>query len=201
MSDAGVPIVVTYRKIIKKPKIHRHRQFVGPFQMVKNILARTLELIEEAAFETKTEVLDPGQSVSVHWAISVEDPWEVSTGREKNLIAYRMLNDIPPSGVHFEVISPSTENPSQETPPPETTPQAEENKELTPEQFRVLRLRHEAQAGNGARSRVNAGLTRPVTAPQYEPRKVKTIEEEVAEAPANENTEDLGRSGSLGEDD
>lgn len=202
MGEHGVPIVVTYRKIIKKPKIVRQRRFVGAVQMVKNILAKAIELVEEAAFESKTEVIDPGQSVSVHWAISVEDPWDTTTGAEKGLVAYRMLNDIPPSGVHFEVISPAREeqtsaedglavdfskSPDQRTSPPVPS-------ELTPEQFSELRARQETPR------RVN-GIRIP-PAPEYGPRRVKTIDEEVAEAkPSDEDAEGLGRASREPEDD
>jgi hypothetical protein len=204
LGSGGVPIVVTYRQILKKPKIVRERRFVGALQMVKNLLAKAIELVEGVAFETTTEVLDPGQSVSVHWAISVEDPWDTTTGAEKGLVAYRMLDDIPPSGVHFEVITPLKEEKrpappksdalavdltrvqDQRVPPP--MPQAPS--ELTPEQFRSLRARQDAP------SRVQGSRVPPAPAPEYGPRRVKTIEEEAAEAKApDEDAEDLGGAG------
>lgn len=189
LGESGVPIVVTYRKVIKKPKIVRQRRFVGAVQMVKNFLAKAIEMVEEAAFETKTEIIDPGQSVSVHWAISVEDPWDTTTGAEKNLVAFRMLNDIPPSGVHFEVLSHVKEAaPVAETDKPEQqAPPRPEAAELTPEAFRSLRARQESP------SRVQGGFRAP-PAPEYGPRRVKTIEEEAAEAKPDEDAEAVGRT-------
>jgi hypothetical protein len=196
LGESGVPIVVTYRKIIKKPKIVRQRRFVGAVQLVKNFLTKAIEMVEEAAFETKTEVIDPGQSVSVHWAISVEDPWDTTTGAEKGLVAYRMLNDIPPSGVHFEVISPIKEAaPTAEVGKPEPpAPQRPDPTELSPEAFRSLRARQESPG------RVQGGFRMP-PAPEYGPRRVKTIEEEAAEAKPDEDAEAVGRTSSEREDD
>ena len=187
MSDAGVPMVISYRKILRKPKIVRERKYVGVLQTFKNLLAKAIELVEDTAFETKVEVLDEGQSVSIHWAISVEDPWDTTTGVEKNLIAYRMLNDIPPSGVHFEVISPMRE----EQPQPEPSESIEESQDgpafdpnqLTPEQFTQLSREREQEALLAGTRGPNGKFRQP-PAPQYTERRIKTIDEEIAEEKA-----------------
>lgn len=114
VSDNAVPFVITYRRIIRKPKLVRRRKFVGPVQFAKNVLVKMIDFVEEMAFSTETEVIDPGHSVSVHWAIQVEDPWDVAPGREANLIAFRMDNDMPPCGAHFEIISPPDRAPSRQ---------------------------------------------------------------------------------------
>lgn len=205
MSDAGVPIVVTYRKVLRKPKLKRRRRYLGVIQTVKNLLVKAIEAVEEAAFDTETEVIDPGQSVSVHWAISVEDPWDTTTGAEKNLVAYRMLNDIPPSGVHFEVISASREvEPTEETEEEEELTQVAKQRleptELTPEQFRMQRSRL-SQRDLLRETRSPDGKFRLPPAPEYGPRRVRTIDEEIAEGGADEDAENLDGPGGLGEDD
>ena len=114
MRDGAVPFVITYRKILEKPKLERIRKFVGPLQLAKNLAVKAIELVENIAFETNTEVLDPGRSVAVHWAVQVEDPWDGTPGREMNLIAYRMLDDVPPCGAHFEILSPTVQPKARE---------------------------------------------------------------------------------------
>jgi len=103
VKEGAVPFVITYRKVLRAPKIERSRVFVGPVQLAKNIALRAIEFFETIAYETETKVLDPGQATAVHWAVDIPDPWE-DGGRE--LSAYRMLDDMPPCGMHFEVISP-----------------------------------------------------------------------------------------------
>jgi hypothetical protein len=105
MQSGAVPFVVTYRKILKKPQLKRSRHFVGPVRFFKNLLVKAIEAAEDAAFETKIETIEPGQSVAVHWAYQVEDPWDVPPGREARLIGTRMMGDKPPSGAHFEIVS------------------------------------------------------------------------------------------------
>jgi len=104
ISDQGAPFVISFRRILKTPKITRSRQFVGLANFVKNCLVKAIEFVEKNAFETKTEVIDPGKSVVVHWAVNIRDPWETQTG-EADLVAFRMDGDKPPCGAHFEVIT------------------------------------------------------------------------------------------------
>jgi hypothetical protein len=220
MSEGGVPFVVTYRKILRKPKIKRERKFVGITQLVKNLMVKAIEAVEAAAFETTTEYLDEGQSVAVHWALTVEDPFDTRPGVEKSLIAYRMLDDIPPNGLHFEVFmadrkpqglkSPEGESQgesrrSSELSPEEmerqqraSGPQANFVHDLTPEQFDLLRRRQQNELLRDTRG-VNGGFRRP-PAPEYGPRPVRTIEDEIAEE-ADEEPTNLDRPGSQREDD
>lgn len=111
VADGAVPFVITYRKILKKPKLRRKREFVGPIQLAKNIALRAIEFYEKLAYEESTEVIDPGKTIAVHWAVQVPDPWDIPIGQEVSLVAYRMLNDLPPCGAHFEIISPAKEEP------------------------------------------------------------------------------------------
>ena len=108
--EGAVPFVITYRKIIKRPKVRLVRKRLGLRQILSNIYNKVVDFYESIAVEVVTEVADPGHSVAVHWAFSVEDPWDVSLGREVNLVGVRMLNDVPPSGCHFEIITPTTSN-------------------------------------------------------------------------------------------
>lgn len=111
--DSAVPIVITFRKILKKPKVESNRSFVGPVQMIKNLLVKFIDLIDESAFETKNNVIEKGQFRSVHWAVTVPDPWDSTPGAEHGLVAYQMSGDRPPCGAHFEVISTPREDEEQ----------------------------------------------------------------------------------------
>jgi hypothetical protein len=202
MTNGGVPFVVTYRKILRKPKIRRERKFVGTIQLVKNLLVKAIETVEKAAFETTTEYEDPGQSVAVHWALTVEDPFDTRPGQEKNLVAYRMMDDIPPNGLHFEVYMPQPK-PMADLSPEEATgsqsgPQTNLVHDLTPEQFDLLRRRQQNELLRDTRG-VNGRFQRPSDA-AYSPRPVKTIDEEAVEGAADEESADLDGAGGLGED-
>ena len=193
ISDAGVPFVITFRKILRKPKMTRERRFVGSVRMVKNLLIKVIETIEGVAFETKIEELEPGKSVSVHWAVTIPDAFDPTTGREKNLVAFRMLNDMPPCGAHFEIISPLKEEKADVSPEEvvQTSPQMDLVHDITPEQFEILRLRQQQQEMPQRSPRVNGGFHRsPDMA--YAPRPIKTLEEEVAEEVTDEEPHDLG---------
>ena len=128
LGNGAVPFVISYRKILKTPKVIRRRRFIGVSQLMKNILEKAIEFIEAVAFETETEVIDPGKSVAVHWAVHVEDPWDIQLGREANLIAFRMLDDKPPCGAHFEIIS----NTPDATPAEEKTQETGSNERPHP---------------------------------------------------------------------
>lgn len=195
MPDSGVPIVVTYRRYLRSPKLKRHRRFVGPVQFVKNLLAKTIDMIEEAAFETQIEHVDPGQSVSANWAITVGDPFnpDPEAGRQA-LVAYRLGKDIPPAGVTFEVITPAPkkqQRPDHEEHHGHGHSHGEDPVDLSPEQFTALQRRRE-QAALLSEGQGPNGRFRPPPAPEYGPRRVKTIDEELAEgAVADEDAEDL----------
>lgn len=202
MPDSGVPIVVTYRKYLRSPKLKRERRFVGPVQFIKNIFAKTLDMIEDAAFETRIEHIDPGQSVSANWAITVGDPFNPSPEADRQrLTAYRLGKEVPPAGVHFEVITPARKKkgPDHEE-RPEYGPE-EDPVDLSPEAFTALQRKRE-QAALLSEGQGPNGRFRPPPAPQYGPRRVKTIDEELAEGGvADEDVEDLDGAGSFGEDD
>lgn len=207
MAEGGVPFVVTYRKILRKPKIRRQRKFVGFTQFAKNLVVKVIETIEATAFETKTEYLDPGQSVAVHWAIGLEDPFDTRPGVEKNLVAYRMMEDIPPNGLHFEVFMQQKKAPAEMSPEEaarrqhEAGPQANLAHDLTPEQFELLRRRQMQDEILRETRSPNGGFRRP-PAPQYGPRPVRTLEEEMEEeVGTDEEPADLDGAGSLREDD
>ncbi len=197
ISDAGVPFVISFRQILRKPKMTRHRRFVGPIRIVKNLLIKAIEVFEEVAFVTEIEELDPGKSVSVHWAVTIPDAFDPTTGVEKNLVAFRMLNDMPPCGAHFEIISPMKEEKADRSPEEHQTHLAHD---ITPEQFEVLRQRQEQQILLQETKGPNGTFRRPPN-PAYETRPVKTLDEEIAEGGKHEEPSHLDRSGSQREDD
>jgi len=192
ISDSGVPFVITFRKIIRKPKMTRERKFVGALSLVKNLLVKIIETIEDVAFETVIQELDPGQSVSVHWAVTIPDAFDPTTGREKNLVAFRMLNDMPPCGAHFEIISPPKEELTSEE-SAKQDPQRSLAHDITPEQFELLRLRQEQQAILSETRTPNGKFQRPPSA-AYNPRPVKTLDEEIEEESDNEELANLDRT-------
>jgi len=194
MSDAGVPFVISYKKILRKPKIKRQRKFVGPFRLVRNLVTQALEaaldVIEKAAFETEIEYLDRGQSVTVHWAVNIDDPFDARPGQEKTLMAFRMLDDMPPCGAHFEIISPPPSDAMEDLSPEAASlhsgPQTNLAHGLTAEQFDILRRRQQGEILEDVR--VNGKFVRPPDS-AYAPRPVRTIDDE-AEAPTStEDTE------------
>lgn len=188
IADGGVPFVVSYRKILRKPKIKRERRFVGAVQLVKNLLVKAIETVEQAAFETTTEYVEPGESVVVHWAVDIEDPFDTRPGQFKNLVAYRMENDVPPHGLRYEVLMPQPK-PAAEA-PSEQGPQTNLAHDLTPEQFELLRRRQAGEIPSAVRAqqeellrdgRTPDGKFRRPPAQEYGPRPVKTLDEELAE--------------------
>jgi hypothetical protein len=188
LTDAGVPFVITYRKFLKKPKLERRRRFVGPVQLARNILLKAIEFIDDVAYVTETTTVDPGQSVAVHWAVQIEDPWDVTPGREMGLVAFRMMNDMPPCGAHFEIISP----------PPKEIP--EPSGEFRPEDL-------QSDKGKIWAGQQGEKFVRPPDA-AYAPRPVQPLVEEPLTAPSDteeefsdEVPEDLDGAGRLGEDD
>jgi len=132
VGEGAVPFVVTYRKLLKRGKGKQRRLFVGPRRLVENILLKTIEWIEEVAFETKIDWEEPPRSVAAHWAVQIEDPWDLHPGQEANLVARRMSGDMPPCGAHFEVVSPP---PSEE--------EMTEPQEITEDEFLRAKALHE----------------------------------------------------------
>lgn len=205
LSNAGVPFVISFRKILRKPKITRERRFVGTARIVKNLLVKVIELIEDVAFETKTTTDDPGKSVVVHWAVTIPDAFDPTSGNEKNLIAFRMLNDMPPCGAHFEIISQPKQKkkaPAEEIDELDELDEIEETPEISPERFAELaraqtKTRQDEILAEGRNG--NGGFQRP-PAVAYAPRAVKTIEQEVSEGGLSEESENLDRAGRERED-
>jgi hypothetical protein len=97
-----VPLVMSYRRVTKKPVIERHRRFVGWRCLLSNLALKAIELIEEVCYEVQSEVLDAGDQQVVHWALEIDDPWGVHP--ESALIATRM-HERPACGANFEVIT------------------------------------------------------------------------------------------------
>jgi hypothetical protein len=201
ISDAGVPFVISFRKILRKPKMTRERRFVGPLRIVKNLLVKAIEVFEDVAFETKIEEVEPGKSVAVHWAVTIPDAFDTSSGIERNLMAFRMLNDMPPCGAHFEIISPLKEEAL--TPEQAAAAKAAQKTnlayDLSPEQFEKLRQHQEQQALLHETKGVNGGFVRPPN-PAYETRPVKTLDEEIADGVGDEEPASVDGASSLGED-
>jgi hypothetical protein len=103
LTDKAAPIVFTYRRVLRRPQIEVEQRFVGLYQFVKNVVSKVGELLDELAFEEKRNVVDPGESQAVHWALQVRDPFE-STGTAE-VVAFQTTGYRPPAGFHFEVIS------------------------------------------------------------------------------------------------
>jgi len=214
MSEGGVPLAVTYRRILRKPKMTRERKFVGVVRLAKNLLVKAIETVEAAAFETKITYLDEGESVVAHWAITVGNPFDTSPGKEmKNLVAFRINSEdeLPPSGVHFEVITPPRKAPEGVIAPINgaSGKKADLAHDLTPEQFETLRRRQQDELLKDTRDK-NGVFQRPANA-AYAPRPVKTIDKEAESPPkiipvetdeaTDENAENLDWPRRLGEDD
>ncbi|HET6496803.1 MAG TPA: hypothetical protein VFH61_15715 [Thermoleophilia bacterium] len=98
----SVPIVFSYRRVTKRPEVKRHRRFVGFKNVMRNISIKAIELIEDLAYETETEVLDAGEQQVVHWQLQVDDPWRM--GRQAGLIVSR-VEDRPACGANFEIVT------------------------------------------------------------------------------------------------
>jgi hypothetical protein len=96
-----VPIVMSYRRVTKKPEIKRTKRFIGLKRIIGTLAHRAIEWVEELAYEPETEVLDAGESEVVHWALQVNDPWDV--GGQSHLVVTR-LADCPPCGMNFETV-------------------------------------------------------------------------------------------------
>lgn len=121
-----VPLVISYRRITKKPIYKRVREFVGFRRMFLNCVIKALDVIEDVCFETENEVVEPGEQSVVHWAIEVDDPW--GANNVSHLAARRVL-DRPGCGAHYEVIRIVDEKAERE----EAQRQAESHRPSGPE--------------------------------------------------------------------
>lgn len=97
------PVVITYRKVFRRPKFNVESKFVGFRKAVHNAWVKLLALVDDVAFETKQDLIDPGESKAVHWALHIERPWE--SGSRAGVVAIQIPGDVPHSGLHCEVIS------------------------------------------------------------------------------------------------
>lgn len=97
-----VPIVLSYRRVSKRPKLKRIKRFVGLRQVARNLLEKAIDFVQEVAYETEHEVLECGKTEVVHWAVQVEDPWGTDNAGE--LVVTR-VPDKPACGANFEIIT------------------------------------------------------------------------------------------------
>ena len=177
-------------------------------QTVKNLLIKAIEQVEKAAFETDIIVEEPGEAVEANWAVTVGDPFDQADDRDiKSLVAFRLGSEIPPNGVHFEVISPARERPPAGPDHVERPAYGADYNptDLSPKEFTNLQRKREQDALL-REGRINGdGKFRTPPAPQYGPRRGKTIDEEIEESSTkeltDEDTENLDRSRRLGKDD
>jgi hypothetical protein len=107
------PFVITYRQVFQRPKIEITRKFVGIKRLVVNAIKKAQEVFDEIAYDVERNVVDPGKSRAVHWAINVREPWE--SGSEADVVAVQVPGIRPPAGYHFEVIQ-VVERPQREPP-------------------------------------------------------------------------------------
>lgn len=100
------PICITYRRSSERPVIKQKRRFVGFRQLVKNAFHLIADTFDSIAFETEEKLELSDDTVAVHWALEVDDPW--GSDRESTLVAVR-VPECPPAGQHFEIfkIDPS----------------------------------------------------------------------------------------------
>lgn len=133
----SVPIVVSYRKVSKRPQVKTTRKFVGPIQVFKNIAVKMIEAVESVAFEHENEILEAGTTKVVHWAINVDDPWGIND--RASLTASR-LPEKPACGAHFEIVmlDPSLDIPEEEINHRAQRPQ---NHEIAKERIREALIR------------------------------------------------------------
>ena len=104
------PICITYRRSSERPVIRHKRKFVGFRQVFKNAWNLVADTLDSLAFETE-ERLELGEdSIAVHWALEIDDPW--GTNPESQLVAVR-VPECPPAGQHFEIfkIDPTVAKP------------------------------------------------------------------------------------------
>jgi len=97
-----VPIVLSYRRVSKRPKLRRVKRFVGFRQVARNLVEKAIDFVQEVAYETDHEVLECGKTEVVHWALQVADPW--SNDNEGELVVTR-VPDKPACGANFEIIT------------------------------------------------------------------------------------------------
>lgn len=97
-----VPIVLSYRRVSRRPKLRRIKRFVGFRQVARNLMEKAIDFVHEVAYETDHEVLECGKTEVVHWAVQVADPW--SSDNEGELVVTR-VPDKPACGANFEIIT------------------------------------------------------------------------------------------------
>jgi len=106
--DSVAPIVLTYRRVFRKPSFADKTTFVGVWGFAKNMGRKVAALLHECAYHTERETLDPGHSTVVHYSLNIRDPWDVTAG-EGELVATNHGPDKPPSALNFTVISMTAE--------------------------------------------------------------------------------------------
>ena len=96
-----VPLTISYRKVTERPEVERTRRFVGWKRVWANIAIKVIEAIEEVAYEQKDEVLKAGKQSVVHWAIEIENPWDMN---DVSTVRAIRVPDKPAAGLSLEVI-------------------------------------------------------------------------------------------------
>lgn len=104
------PICISYRRSADRPVLKHKRRFVGFRQLVQNAIDLISDTFDSLAFETEETLVLGEDSVSVHWALEIDDPW--GSNPESSIVAVR-VPEVPPAGQHFEIfkIDPSLKKP------------------------------------------------------------------------------------------
>lgn len=106
----SVPFVVSYKKVSRRPKVKTKRKFVGIRGVVRNVVGKITNEIDEIFFTYEQEIMEQGVTKVVHWAIDVNEPWGVN---DRTGVVATRLPEIPPCGTHYEItmLDPSLEHP------------------------------------------------------------------------------------------
>jgi len=94
------PICITYRRSSERPTVKRTRRFVGFRQLARNAWNLIADSLDSIAYEVEEKVEMGEDTVAVHWALEIEDPW--GSDHESSLMAIR-VPECPPAGQHFEI--------------------------------------------------------------------------------------------------
>lgn len=119
-----VPLLLSYRRVTKKPQIKRTRRFVGLRGIARNLAIKAIEFVQEVCYEIESEVLDAGEEQVVHWALEVDDPWGVND--RSTIVACRTHGEErPAAGVSVEIVTfrPEVAGDDEDVVRPTTTPQ------------------------------------------------------------------------------
>jgi hypothetical protein len=96
----STPICITYRRGSERPVLKRTRRFVGWRKLVKNAIGLIADALDSIAYETEEKMELPADSVAVHWALEVDNPWDSAS--ESRIVAIQ-VPEVPAAGTHFEI--------------------------------------------------------------------------------------------------